>query len=640
MSIRNLDRLFRPTSIAVIGASTRPHSVGATVMHNLLAGGFAGPVMPVNPKHRAVAGVLGYPDVASLPLVPDLAVLCTPAPTVPELIAELGRRGTKAAIVLSAGLSARPKHHRHTYEQAMLRAARPHLLRILGPNCIGLLVPGSGLNASFAHIGARAGRVAIVHQSGALCTALLDWAAPRGIGFSHVVTLGNSADIDFGDALDYLGSEPDAQAIMLYIESVRHARKFMSAARAAARNKPVLVIKAGREPEGARAAASHTGALAGSDDVYEAAIRRAGMLRVFETEEMFEALETLSRAGPLHGDRLAILTNGGGPGVLATDALIAGGGRLAAIDDATLGRLDAVLPAMWSRGNPVDIIGDAPGERYRAALEILLEAPGVDGVLVLHSPTATASPDEAARAVIGVVEARRARPRQVLTSWLGAEAVAPARRAFAAAGVPTYETPAGAVRAFLHIVRYRRNQELLMATPTSAPTEFTPDGDAVRKIIDGALAEGREILDEAEAKSVLAAYGVPVVETRRARTPEDAVRCAEAIGYPVALKVRSPDITHKSDVGGVRLDLDSAVAVADAATAMAARLAAAMPEARIDGFTVERMVRLGTGFELIVGAATDSIFGPIILFGHGGTAVEIIGDRAVGLPPLNTTLAR
>lgn len=523
MSVRNLEHLFRPTSVAVIGASNRPHSVGHTVMHNLLEGGFAGPVMPVNPKYEAVAGVRTYPDAGSLPLTPDLAVICTPAMMVPGLIAELGARGTKAVAMLTAGLTREKDDAGRTLQDAMLEAARPNLLRIVGPNCIGLLVPGIGLNASFAHTDAAQGKVSVVHQSGALCTALLDWARSRDIGFSHFVSLGDGADVDFGDVLDYLGGDPTTRAIMLYIESVRNARKFMSAARAAARDKPVLVIKAGRFAEGARAAAPHTGALAGADDLFDAAIRRAGMLRAFATDEMFDAVEMLARARPLRGDRLAILTNRGGPGVMATDAPIGGGGRLAELSGETMTRLDEVLPPFWSPGNPVDIIGDGGAERYASSLSILLAAPEVDAVLVMHAPTAVASSEAAARPVVAIAE-EAAGKSTLLTSWLGRNAVEAARQRFDEAGIPTCETPGKAVRAFLHMVHYRRNQEILMETPPSAPTEFAPVIATARRIVDGALADGRSLLSEAESKALLAAYGEPVVETRIASSPEEAVR--------------------------------------------------------------------------------------------------------------------
>ncbi len=639
MSIYNLQYLFQPQSVAVVGASNRPRSVGSVVMTNLLHGNFTGPIMPVNPKHTAVAGVLCYPDVANLPLTPDLAVVCTPPTTVPGIIASLGNRGTKAAIVLTAGLSHSLDAEGHSLQQKMLDVAKQSGMRILGPNSLGLIVPGIGLNASFAHTSTQVGEVAFVSQSGALCTAVLDWAKPRQIGFSHFISLGDNAEINFADVLDYLGSDPKTRAILLYIESIRAARQFMSAARGAARNKPVLAIKAGRVAEGARAAASHTGALAGVDLVYDAAIRRAGMLRVFEIEELFEAVETLARLNSFKGDRLGILSNGGGPGVMATDCLIEGGGKLAELSETTLQQLDAILPATWSRSNPVDLIGDADSSRYAQALDILLQEPDMDALLVMHVPTAIAPSEEAAKAVVKVLQGKKQK-RQVLTSWLGEESAAAARTRFAKAKIPTYDTPDQAVKAFLHMVRYRNNQELLMETPPSIPTEFTPATTTVRLLIQQALTEQRNILSEPEAKAVLAAYGIPIVETRIVRTVEDALRVAEEIGYPVALKIVSPDITHKSDVGGVALNLENSESLQLAAEAMKARVAQLCPSAPITGFTVQKMVRRPGSQELLLGVSSDRVFGPVILFGQGGKAAETIGDRAITLPPLNLTLAR
>ena len=637
MSIRNLEHLFRPRSVAVIGASERPRSVGATVLHNLIEGKFAGSILPVNPKYRELAGIKVYPSVASLPTVPELAVICTPPATVPTLIGELGACGTKAVIVITAGLGMTKDAQGRSLKEALLAAAKPHLLRILGPNCVGLLVPALGLNASFAHTGALPGKIAFVSQSGALVTAVLDWAKSRGIGFSKFVSLGDSADVDCGDVLDYLGSDPDTHAILLYIEAVTAARKFMSAARAAARNKPVLVVKAGRAAEGARAAASHTGALAGSDDVYDAAIRRAGMLRVFSTDNLFDAVETLARARPLTGERLAIMTNGGGPGVMATDALIGAQGRLAALSQETLRRLDAILPPAWSRGNPVDIIGDAPTGRYVQTLQILMEDSQSDAVLFIHAPTAIVPSAEIAAAVIPVIKQAQS---NVLGCWLGGDAVRQAKDVFEEAGIPNYDTPEEAVRAFVQIVQYRRNQDLLMEVPPSRSAEFVHDCEKAQAVVKGALADGRAMLSEPEAKAVLAAYSIPVVDTRIASTAGRAAEIAVEIGFPVALKILSPDVTHKSDVGGVVLDLESAAAVEAAGQAIQRRLQEYQPTAAIQGFTVQTMVRRPNAHELIIGVTTDAVFGPIILFGQGGTAVEVTADHAVGLPPLNTVLAR
>jgi len=636
MSVQHLDSLFHPTSVAVIGASNRLNSIGGLVMRNMLRGGFAGPVMPVNPKRQAVAGVLTYPDVASLPVTPDMAILCTPPETVLELITALGERGTRAAIVLTAGLGATPPGQERSLREEMLATARRYSMRILGPNCLGLLVPGIGLNASFAHLEALPGKVAFVSQSGALGTAVIDWARGHNIGFSHFVSMGDASDVDFGDVLDYLAIEPGTRAILLYIESLKDVRKFMSAARSAARNKPVLVIKSGRNAEGARAAASHTGALAGADDVYDTAFRRAGMLRVFTIFELFSAVETLTRMQPLRGDRLAILTNGGGPGVMATDVLIAEGGRLAELSAETMDALNKVLPETWSQSNPVDIIGDAPPERFQEATRILLTDRGVDAVLVMHVPTAVAPGPETAQAVAEVVSGSG---RNVLTSWLGQVTAQPAREVFAAAGIPTYDTPEAAVRAFLHMIHYRRNQELLMETPASVSERFTAATTTARLMVENAVAAGRGTLTEPEAKGVLAAYGIPVVETHIATTVDDAVRQARQIGFPVAVKILSPEITHKSDVGGVALDLVDGEAVHEAATAMLRRAREVYPDATLTGFTVQAMARRPGSHELIVGMTTDRIFGPVILFGQGGTGVEVIGDRAVALPPLNMGLA-
>mgnify|MGYP000424249853 CR=1 FL=1 len=637
MSIRNLEFLFAPRSVAVIGASERPHSVGATVLRNLIDGGFLGPIYPVNPKHQMLVGRTSYANVAALPSVPDLAIICTPAASVPGIVAELGRAGTRAAIVPTAGMGALDEAGGTSLRQAALDAARPHLLRLLGPNCVGLLVPGIGLNASFAHTNALPGKLAFVSQSGALVTGVLDWARTRGIGFSKFVSLGDSADIDFGDVLDFLATDPDTSAILIYMEDVRLARKFMSAARAAARNKPTLILKSGRAPEGARAAASHTGALAGSDAVYDAAFRRAGMLRVFATEDLFGAVETLARAQRLDGARLAILTNGGGPGVMATDELVCSGGTLATLSPATQSALDAVLPPHWSHANPVDIIGDAPASRYADAFRILLQDAGSDAILFIHAPTAIVPSVEIANALLPLL---RDTARNVLACWLGGESVAAARRMFSDAGIPTYDTPEEAVQAFLQIVHYQRNQDLLMQVPSSNPVDIPTDRAAAGAVIRAALAAGRTMLSEPEAKQVLAAYGIPVVETRIARTVEEAMVSAQEIGFPVAVKILSPDINHKSDVGGVALDLETALAVFSAAQGMQERLSALLPAARLQGFSVQAMARRPQASEVIIGMTTDPTFGPVILFGQGGVAVEVMDDHAIALPPLNMVLAR
>ncbi len=642
MSVRNVEKLFRPKSVALIGATDRPGHVGTVVLRNLRRAGLKAPLYLVNPQHHELGGLPVCADVASLPEVPDLAVIVTPPQTVPGLIAELGARGTKAAVIITAGFGELGAAGRALQQQA-LEAAEPHLLRLIGPNCVGIMVPAIGLDASFSHLAPPAGDLAFVSQSGAMITAVLDWAAPRRISFSHVVSLGDMADVDFGDMLDYLAADSGTRAILLYVEAITHARKFMSAARAAARAKPVVVVKAGRFAEGARAAASHTGALAGSDVVYDAAFRRAGMLRVDTMAELFDAVETLALTRPQQGDRLAILTNGGGPGVLATDALIAMGGKLATLAPETIAKLDAVLPRTWSRGNPVDIIGDAPGPRYADALRILFDDTAADAILVLNCPTAMAEPSEAAQAVIDTMAARPTASmigRNLLTAWLGESAANAARQRFAAARIATYDTPDNAVRGFMHRVRYRRNQELLMETPAGRPDEFEPDVAAVRQVIATAASDKPAWLDADQVSAVLRAYGIPIPQSRIVATPDDAAAAAEAVGFPVALKIRSPDLTHKSDIGGVALNLGNAARVRSEAAAMLARIRAARPAVHLDGFLVQQMVERPGALELILGVVDDVIFGPVIMVGAGGTAVELLHDTTLELPPLNAALAR
>ncbi len=642
MTIRNLDFMFNPSSVVLVGASQKPGSIGAVLARNLVSGGFKGDIFPVNSKYKTIEGLRAYPDLDSLPKTPDLAVIATPPDTVPQLIEKLGRRGTRSAVVISTGFREGDSKKGQQLCARMLDSARPHLLRIMGPNCLGIMVPGVGLNASFGHVQPLNGNIAFVAQSGAVQTSVLDWATSKGIGFSHFVSVGNMSDVDFGDMLDYLAADFSAQAILLYIENVTHARKFMSAARAAARMKPVVVVKAGRHSEGARAAASHTGALAGADEVYNAAFQRAGMLRVMDMQALFDAVETLAMSHPFPGDRLAILTNGGGIGVLATDVLIDKKGRLAELSPETIARLNSVLPDTWSHNNPVDIVGDAPPGRYIDALKALLEDKGVDALLVLNCPTAVASSTEAAWAVVDTLKesGSKAGSRGIFTSWLGIDSAREARKIFAENRIPTYETPAEAVRGFMQMVRYRRSQEMLMETPTNIPEVFKPETDKARGIVNKALSQGCIWLTETEAKAVLAAYKIPVVQTYEAATPEQAGEIAAKLDESVALKILSPDITHKSDVGGVALNLTSEEAVKKTAQVMKERIRERLPDATISGFTVQPMVHRPNAMELIVGVSDDIQFGPVILFGQGGTAVEVIQDKAIALPPLNMQLAR
>ncbi|MEI2814472.1 MAG: bifunctional acetate--CoA ligase family protein/GNAT family N-acetyltransferase [Burkholderiaceae bacterium] len=634
MSIRNLDSLFDPTSIAVFGASQREGSVGATAWRNLTQGTYTGAVYAVNPKMPELTGYTVVANAADLPAVPDLAVICTPANTVVGLITQLAALGTRAAVVLTAGMTREQK-------QAMLDAAKPQLLRILGPNCIGLLSPHIGLNASFSHTNAIPGELAFVSQSGALVTAMLDWSQGQRIGFSHFVSLGEHADVDFGDMLDYLASDAHTRAILLYAESIESPRKFMSAARAAARNKPVIIVKAGRSPKGQQAAASHTGAMAGSDMVYEAAIARAGMLRVNSLQELFLAAETLTRFRTNTSDTITVLTNGGGVGVMAADAAASVGVTLLDLSDATQQKLSAVLPANWSHGNPVDIIGDAPVTRYVDAMQILNDDADIGAVLFIHAPTAIVPSADIARALVPLAASKAGMPPHVMSCWLGDHAVEQARQIFQDAGIADYDTPEQAVQAFSMLVKYRQNQAELTEAPPALLPNLRPDLDAIKDIVKTALAAGREMLTELEAKAVLDACRIAIVPTKRvAGTPDAAAQAAQSMGYPVVLKILSDDISHKSDVGGVALNLQNESEVHSAAATMLERVGRERPQARIQGFTVQSMVKRKQAQELIVGSTIDSVFGPVILFGQGGTAVEVMADRAIALPPLNIPLAK
>jgi acetyltransferase len=641
MSVRNLEHLFAPASVALVGASERPGSLGATLLHNLLAGGFKGEVWPVNPKYDSLAGRRCYAGVAALPSAPALAVICTPPETIPAIVRQLGERGTRAAVVLSSGVpdarAARATGGGRSIRQAMLDAAHPYLLRLLGPNSAGLLAPGLGLNASVASSGALPGRIAFVSQSGALMVGVLDWARTRGIGFSHFIALGDAADVDLGDVLDYLASDGATAAILLYLQDLRYARKFMSAARAAARSKPVLVLRAGHEEDPAPGAASESGALASRDDVFDAAIRRAGMLRVYTTDQLFSAAETLAYARPLHGERLAIVSNGAGPGVLARDALAYGGGVEAQFSEEAAARLDALLAPGWRRGNVVDLRGAAPPELYRETLEILLQDPQVDAVLAIQSPTATVASRDVANAIAPLA---RSASKTLLSCWLGGAAVSEARAIASGARLPAYRTPEDAVAGFLQLLHYRRNQNLLMEVPPSMAGTVAPDRAAARALVREAIANGRYLLSDPETKAILRTYGMAVVETRQAASIEEALAAAQNIGYPVALKILTPDVMHKSDFGGVALDLDSADAVRAGGGRMRRRLAELFPQARFEGYSVQAMVRRSNAHELIAGAALDAVFGPVIVFGQGGVTTEVTDDHSVGLPPLNLVLAR
>lgn len=641
MTIRNLDLAFRPKSVAFIGATARPGSAGAVIMRNLRGSGFRGEIWLVNPRYTALDGAPCYPSAAALPGAPDLAVIATPPETVPQIIAELGKAGCRAALVITAGIT-----DENGLKQKMLDAAKPFLLRIIGPNSLGLFVPERGLNASFAHLAPQKGQLAFLSQSGALTGAILDWAANRHIGFSHVASMGDMADVDVGDMLDYLAGDIRTKAILLYLETITNPRKFMSAARSAARVKPVVAVKAGRHSAGAKAAHTHTGALAGSNEAFDAALKRAGLLRVEELEELFDAAEALTRLKPPAGDRLTILTNGGGAGVLAVDKLMDFGGALSELSPDIFARLDAALPPTWSRANPVDIIGDAGPERYEAALDAILDDAATDAVLVMNCPTGLASSTDAAKAVLACLDKRRAQKRPekpILTNWLGSQAPQKAREMFAEAGIATYESPDDAVRGFHYLNAYRKLQEKLMRTPPSLPGSFSPNAAAAQANLKAALTDERTMLSEPEAKAVFEAYGIPTVQTEIAKDAGEAEAIARRLfAYTplVALKILSPDISHKSDVGGVALNLQSPADVRQAAERMLERIRRLRPQARNEGFTVQPMISRPGAHELILGVAQDQIFGPVIIFGAGGAAVEVIKDKAVALPPLDLKLAR
>ncbi|WP_346351238.1 bifunctional acetate--CoA ligase family protein/GNAT family N-acetyltransferase [Oceanimonas sp. AH20CE76] len=633
MPQQGLDALFRPASIAVIGASHRDNGAGKLVMKNLLAGNFSGPVMPVNPKYEAVAGVMAYPDIASLPRIPDLAIICTPAHKNTEIIEKLGQKGCKAAIILAAGTT-------NEQLEQMKSSAREHRMRLLGPNSMGVILPHLGLNVSFAPFPAKKGRIAFVSQSSAVCATILDWARHNDIGFSHFISLGDACDIDFAQLLDYLSRDRHTNSILLYMDAVQDARAFMSAARAASRNKAVLVVKSGKTRIGAQLGHIHTGGHVGMDSAYDAAIRRAGMLRVRDTHDLFAAVETLNHSHSLRGERLVILTNGGGPAINAIDTLLARGGKLASLTDTTRAALDNVLPPSWSRTNPIDIVGDAPVERYVASLRVLLDSDDFDAILIMHAPSAAVNSTKVAKELIEVLRSHpRAKRFNILTNWSGETSAFEARRCFTEAGIPTYRTPESAAGAFMHMVEYRRNQKQLMETPESI-SDMPSDGDTVRKLIGQAFEEGLNQLDTHEVSRLMAAYGIDVLPTWIATDGTEAAHIAEQIGYPVAIKLRSPDIVHKSEVSGVVLNLRSAAEVAQAADALLDRVRQAYPSARIHGLMVQRMARRAGSQELHIAVRSDPVFGPVILLGDGGVDLEGEEQAAVALPPLNMTLAR
>jgi acetyltransferase len=633
-----LDKIFNPKSVAVIGASDEEGSVGRALMKNFLESGFEGKVFPVNIRKTEILGLKAYQTIGQIPEPVDLAVIATPAKTVPEIVEQCGKAGIKGVIIISAGFKEIGPEGK-ALEDKILEVKRQYDLRILGPNCLGVIRPSIHLNATFITTMPKPGNVAFISQSGALGSAILDWAIHENIGFSNFVSVGSMIDVDFGDLIDYFGTDPKTRSILLYIEGITNARKFMSAARHFARTKPIIVVKAGKFAESAKAASSHTGALTGEDLTYDAAFKRAGMVRVEEIADLFNCAAVLGMQPLPKGPNLAIITNAGGPGVMATDALIARGGKLAKLSPKTMETLNNILPHYWSKGNPVDILGDARADRYKAVLEACIEDENVDGILLIYTSQAVAEPVEIAKSIVEVCKNKRYLNKTILTSFMGHGAVEEANRIFNENGIPTYSTPEQAVKTYLYMYQYKRNLELLYETPEELPVDAASPTRPILTLMRGAALEGRELLTEAEAKKILEYYEFPVVKTFVAKTAEEATMLAKQIGYPVVLKILSPQIIHKSDAGGVALDLTCDSEVEQAFENIMKRAKEYNPNAEITGVTVQPMIKR-RGYEIIIGSKKDAIFGPVILFGMGGIGVELFKDFAIGLPPLNQTLAR
>lgn len=631
-----LKYIFNPGNVAVIGATENPGSVGRTVLWNLVSNPFGGAVFPVNPKRPSVLGIKAYPDIKSVPEKVDLAVVVTPAKAVPAIISDCADIGIPAAIVISAGFKEMGPPG-IALEQEILKHATRGNMRVIGPNCLGVMNPLTGLNATFGAAMARPGNVAFFSQSGALCTAVLDWSIREQVGFSAFVSIGSMLDVDFGDLIDYFGNDTKTHSIVIYMESIGDARSFLSAAREVALNKPIIVIKAGRTEAAAKAAASHTGSLTGSFEVLEAAFRRAGVLRVNNISELFNMAEVLGRQPRPRGPRMTIVTNAGGPGVLATDALITSGGKLTEISPETFEALNGFLPPQWSRNNPIDILGDAAPERYAKALEIAAKDPNSDGLMVILTPQDMTDPTQTAEKLKPYAHIEG---KPVIASWMGGPMVAAGNDILNRANIPTFNYPDTAARTFTYMWKYSDNLNHIYETPTVGEDDTDPpDREGARKLIEAVREEGRTLLTETESKKLLALYGIPTVTTEIAETADDAVAKAEAMGYPVVLKLNSETITHKTDVGGVKLNLRCQEAVRQAFEEIRQGVTEKAGAEHFGGVAVQPMIKLD-GYEIILGSSLDPQFGPVVLFGLGGQLVEVFADRALGLPPLNTILAR
>jgi acetyltransferase len=636
MVTTNLDKIFNPQNVVIIGASDVEGSVGYAIVKNFTQMGYPGKVYFVNIRKPEILGVKTYPTVDQIPEPIDLAIIATPAKTVPDIIEECGKAQVKGVIIVSAGFKETGPEGK-ALEEKILVASKKYGIRVIGPNCIGIIRPRNNLNATFLDKMPKPGNVAFLSQSGALGSAILDWALHENIGFSNFVSVGSMLDVDFGDLIDYFGSDPKTRSILMYIEGITEARKFMSAARHFARTKPIIVVKSGKFSESAKAAASHTGSLSGEDAIYDAAFKRAGVVRVNEIADLFNAAEVLGTQPLPKGPRLAIITNAGGPGVMATDSLIAQGGKLAKLSQKTLDSLNAVLPTFWSHGNPVDVLGDARSERYKAAVEACLIDENIDGILIVFTQQAVSESVEIAKNIVELVRSKSYQDKTILTSFMGYGAVQEANSILNANNIPTYTTPEQAIRTYMYMYNYQRNIDLLYETPEELPVDSAPPKRPIMALIRNAAFEGREILTEDEAKKILKYYNFPVIKTAVANNVEEAIVFSKDMGFPVVLKILSPQIIHKSDAGGVILNVNSPREVREAFEILIQRATAYNPNAQIIGVTVQPMVEK-KGQEIIIGGKTDPVFGPVILFGMGGVGVELFKDYSIGLPPLNTTL--
>ncbi len=638
MVTTNLDKIFNPKSVAIVGASDKEGSVGNAIVKNFTEQGYAGKVYLVNIRKTEINGIKTYQNIQQIPESVDLAIIATPAKTVPAVIEECGQAKVKGAIIVSAGFKETGSEGK-ALEEKILQTKNKYGIRIIGPNCIGIIRPRNKLNATFTNNMPKPGKIAFISQSGALGSAILDWAVHENIGFSNFVSIGSMTDVDFGDLIDYFGTDPQTKSILMYTEAITQARKFMSAARHFARTKPIIIVKSGKYTESAKAAASHTGSLSGEDTIYNAAFKRAGIVRVEEIEDLFNAAEVLGTQPLPQGPNLAIITNAGGPGVMATDALIAKGGKLAKLNQETINTLNSTLPPFWSKGNPIDVLGDAGAEQYKTAVEACLNDENIDGILVVFTQQAVSKAIEVAKTIVEVIKNKTYQNKTIITSFMGYGAVQEANSILNANNIPTYSTPENAIKTYMYMYQYARNVELIYETPEERPVDASPPKRPIMTILRSAAKEDRDLLTEDEAKRLLDYYNFPVVKTKVATTPDEAVAFAHQIGYPVVLKILSPQITHKTDAGGVMLDLSSDTDVKQAFDIIMHRAKKHNPKAEILGVTVQPMISR-KGYEIILGGKTDSLFGPVILFGMGGVGVELFKDYSIGLPPLNTTLIR